>query len=155
MLDVANLIVIAWNEIKRETLFNCYRKADIIPSFRINDVEVIEMEDEGLDDLVALLCNCSLLENAYNVEEIREENMECVNADANESEKLNQNLLEEIDEVIAQASNTNVLVSREAACAEEGSHDVLLWRRTCVWKIESTTIRTRRERERDKGLYLY
>ena len=33
--------------------------------------------------------------------------MECVNADANESEKLNQNLLEEIDEVIVQASNTN------------------------------------------------
>ena len=34
--------------------------------------------------------------------------MECVNADANESVKLNnQNLLEEIDEVIAQASNTN------------------------------------------------
>ena len=33
--------------------------------------------------------------------------MECVNADSNESEKLNQNLLEEIDEVITQASNAN------------------------------------------------
>ena len=33
--------------------------------------------------------------------------MECVNANSNESEKLNQNLLEEIDEVITQASNTN------------------------------------------------
>ena len=107
LLDAANLIVIAWNEIKQETLFNCYRKADIIPSFRINDVEVVEMEDQGLDDLVALLCNCSLLENAHNVEEIREEIIECVNADANESEKLNQNLLEEIDEVITQASNAN------------------------------------------------
>ena len=107
LLDAAKLIVIAWNEIKPETLFNCYRKANIIPSFRINDVEVVEMEDQCLDDLVALLCNCSLLENAHNVEEIREEIMECVNADANESEKLNQNLLEEIDEVIAQASNTN------------------------------------------------
>ena len=39
-----------------------------------------------------------------------------------------------------------VLESREAASAEEGSHDVLLWRRTCVWKIESNTIRTERER---------
>ena len=56
MLDVANLIVIAWNEIKRETLFNCYRKADIIPSFRINDVEVIEMEDQRIDDLVNSSC---------------------------------------------------------------------------------------------------
>ena len=33
--------------------------------------------------------------------------MECVNADANELEKLNQNLLEDIGEVIVQASNTN------------------------------------------------
>ena len=33
--------------------------------------------------------------------------MECVNAYSNESEKLNQNLLEEIDEVITQTSNTN------------------------------------------------
>ena len=107
LLDAANLIVIGWNEITQETLFNCYRKADIIPSFRINDVEVVEMEDQGLDDLVALLCNCSLLENAHNVEEIRDEIMECVNENANESKKLNQNLLEEIDEVIAQASNSN------------------------------------------------
>ena len=43
----------------------------------------------------------------YVLEEIREEIIECVNADANESEKLNQNLLEEIDELIAQAYNTN------------------------------------------------
>ena len=107
LLDATNLIIIPWNEIKQETLFNCYRKAYIIPSFRINDVEVVEMEDQCIDDLVALLCNYSLLENAHNVEEIREEIMECVNADANESEKLNQNLLEEIDEVITQASNTN------------------------------------------------
>ena len=38
----------------------------------------------------------------------------------------------------------------EAASAEGGSHDVLLWRRTCVWKVESNTIRTERERERHK-----
>ena len=39
-----------------------------------------------------------------------------------------------------------MLESREAASVEEGSHDVLLWRRTCVWKIESNTICTERER---------
>ena len=107
LLDAANLIVIAWNEIKPETLFNCYRKANIIPSFCINDVEAVEMEDQCLDDLVALLCNYSLLENAHNVEEIQEEIMECVDQNVNESEELNQNLHEETDEVIAQASNTN------------------------------------------------
>ena len=65
------------------------------------------MEDQCIDDLVALLCNYSLLANAHNVEDIRDEIMECANADANESEKLNQNLLEEIDEVTTQASNAN------------------------------------------------
>ena len=44
---------------------------------------------------------------AQNVEEIRDEIMECSNASSNEWEKLNQNLLEEIDEVITQSSNTN------------------------------------------------
>ena len=33
LLDVANLIHISWNEIKQETLYNCFKKADIIPSF--------------------------------------------------------------------------------------------------------------------------
>ena len=106
LLDAANLIVTAWNEIKQETIFNCYRKADIISSFRANDVDLQDGEMECIDDLVALLCNCNLLENVH-VEEIRDEIMECVNADSNESEKLNQNLLEEIDEVITQASNAN------------------------------------------------
>ena len=63
------------------------------------------MEDQCIDDLVALLCKCSLLETTHNVEEIRDEIMECVNANANESEKLFQNILEEIDEAIAQASH--------------------------------------------------
>ena len=35
---------IPWNEIKQETLFNCYRKAYIIPSFHIYGVEVVDME---------------------------------------------------------------------------------------------------------------
>ena len=71
MLDATNLIVTAWIEIKLETIFNCYRKANIIPSFRANDVdsEDGEMKDQCIDDLVALLCNCNLLENAH-VEEI-------------------------------------------------------------------------------------
>ena len=63
LLDVANLIVIAWNEIKQETLFNFYRKTDMIPLFHINDVEVVEMENQRLDDHVALLCDYSLLQN--------------------------------------------------------------------------------------------
>ena len=42
----------------------------------------------------------------------------------------------------------------EAANAEEGSHDVLLWRRTCLWKIQSNTIRTEREREAQRGITL-
>ena len=85
LLDIANLIVTAWNEIKQETIFNCYRKEDIIPSFRANDVDLQdgEMEDQCIDDLVALLCNCNLLENAH-VEEIRDEIMECANAYSNE-----------------------------------------------------------------------
>ena len=34
--------------------------------------------------------------------------MECVNADANELEKLNENLFEDIDKVIAQTFDTNI-----------------------------------------------
>ena len=56
------------------------------------------MEASSIDDLFALLCDCNLLENANN-EEIHDEIMECVNADTNEFE------------VIEQASNTNVLFS--------------------------------------------
>ena len=59
-----------------------------------------------------------MLENAQDVEEIRHEIMECVNAYSNESEKLNQNLLKEIDEVIIEASNTN-----EALAYDEKNSD--------------------------------
>ena len=76
------------------------------------------METQCIDDHVALICNCSLLENAQDVEEIRHEIMECVNAYSNESEKLNQNLLKEIDEVIIEASNTN-----EALAYDEKNSD--------------------------------
>ena len=41
------------------------------------------MGDRCIDDLVALLCNCNLLENAH-VEEIQDEIMECANAYSNE-----------------------------------------------------------------------
>ena len=48
-----------------------------------------------------------MFENAYNVDQIEDKIKQCVNIDANESEELNPNLIEEVDEVIAQASNTN------------------------------------------------
>ena len=59
--------------------------------------------------MILLLCYVTAvcLKIAQNVEEIRDEIMECSNASSNEWEKLNQNLLEEIDEVITQSSNTN------------------------------------------------
>ena len=40
--------------------------------------------------------------------------MECVNVDANDLQKLNQNLHEEIDKVIIQASNTNEPLAYDA-----------------------------------------
>ena len=40
-------------------LLNCYKKEDIIPLFCIDDAKVIEMEDECIDDVVVLLCNCN------------------------------------------------------------------------------------------------
>ena len=47
-----------------------------------------------------------------------------------------------------------VLVSGEAASAEVGSHNVLFLGRTCVCDI-GNKIRTERERERHKKVYLY
>ena len=70
MHHATNCIVIAWNEIKHVSSFNCYKKENIIPSFHIINIEVIEMEDQYIDDLVALLCSC-LHENAHNVKEVR------------------------------------------------------------------------------------
>ena len=61
LLDVVNLIVIAWNDIKHATFFNCYNKADIIPSFHIINAKIVEMEDQCIIDLIDLLCNCNLL----------------------------------------------------------------------------------------------
>ena len=44
----------------------------------------------------------------------------------------------------------------EAACAEEGSHNVLFCRRNSVYgRCEATQMHTHRERERHKELYLY
>ena len=130
LLDDANLIVTSWNEIKQDTISNCYRKADIIPSFRVNDVEVSEMEDQCINDRPTLLCNCNLLVDAHDVEEIRDEIMECVNGDSNESEKFNQYLLEEIDEVIAQASNTNETLALSCLSALD----------RCMSRVETTEV---------------
>ena len=79
---------------------------DIVPSFCIGDVELVEMEHQCIDDLIALLYNCNFLGNAHNIKEIRDEIKECVNVNSNESKKTYQNLLEDIDDVIVQASNT-------------------------------------------------
>ena len=74
---------------KKVVLYNCYKKVDIVPSFCIGDVEVVDsMEDQCIDDLVALLYHCNFLGNAHNIEEIQDGINECVNVNSNESEKL-------------------------------------------------------------------
>ena len=50
---------------------------------------------------------------------------------------------------------THVLKSGEAASLEERSLDVLLWRRNLRMEDSSNKIRTERERERHKEVYLY
>ena len=68
-----------------------------------------------------------MLENTCHVEEIRDENMEFVNANSNLSEKHNQNLLELIDE-ITQTSNTN-----ESPAYDENNSDSKFMRcNTCM-----------------------
>ena len=79
-------------------------------SFHIINLELVEIEYQWIDDLVALLCDYHLLENAHNVDENWDKVMECVDTTRNESEKLNQNLLEKVDEGIAQASNALMIL---------------------------------------------
>ena len=43
----------------------------------------------------------------------------------------------------------------EAACAEEGSLNVLLLEEFCVWKMWSNTVHTHRERERGTKSYIF
>ena len=69
LLDATKLIAIASNKIKQEKRSKCYRKVNIFTSFCNNDVDVTEMEEQCIDDLLALLCICKLLGNAHNVEE--------------------------------------------------------------------------------------
>ncbi|KAL2611580.1 hypothetical protein R1flu_023272 [Riccia fluitans] len=57
LLDAANLVNIAWNEMSAQSLQICFKKADIISSFR----DIFEINSNDLNKLVDLLQNCSIL----------------------------------------------------------------------------------------------
>jgi len=102
-LDAANLVKIAWNEISSQSLKNCFKKADIISSFRdLSVVEVIQKFDETIDEIVNLLQNTLLLHPSDDSEICREVET-CFDDDNNDSEFFKSSLLEEIEDAMKTA----------------------------------------------------
>lgn len=100
LLDAANLVNIAWNEMSPQSLQNCFKKADIIARFR--DIPEIESASHDLDNLVDLLQNCSILSNINDLN-IREEMQKCLDDDCDQSDFCKTALVEEIEETMEKA----------------------------------------------------
>ncbi|KAL2632800.1 hypothetical protein R1flu_004279 [Riccia fluitans] len=100
LLDVANLINIAWSEMSAQSLQNCFKKADIISSFY--DIHEINFDSNDLYELVDLLQNCSIL-NETNDLDIQEEVQKCLYDDNDQSNFCKSALIEEIEETMKNA----------------------------------------------------
>ena len=101
LLDAANFIKEAWDAITPNTLMACFRKADIIVSLDGSDAVV---PAEGIDELYALLQNCSI-QNEVELSTIEEDIDYILNADNEDAEDWNECILEEIDEVVRLADH--------------------------------------------------
>ena len=96
LLDTTNFIKEAWDAITPDTLTNCFLKADIIGSLDSTDAAV---PAEGIDELYALLQNCSM-QNKLDLSTIEEEINYILNADNEDADDWNECILEEIDEIM-------------------------------------------------------
>ena len=82
MLPIS-LFLLGMRSSKRHILIDIERQI-LFHHFVLMMLQSLKLGDQCIDGLVALLCNYNLLENTHNVEEIWDQIMECVNADANE-----------------------------------------------------------------------
>ena len=101
LLDAANFIKEAWDAITPNTLMACFRKADIIVSLDGSDAVV---PAEGIDELYALLQNCSI-QNELELSTIEEDIDYILNADNEDAEDWNECILGEIYEVVRLADH--------------------------------------------------
>ncbi|CAK9271046.1 unnamed protein product [Sphagnum jensenii] len=100
VLDAANLVNIAWNEISSQCLKNCFKKADILSSFR--GMSEVNSDSDDLDEIVELFQNCSILRNSDDLN-IRDEVQQCIDDDNDQSDFCKNVLIEEIEEAMGQA----------------------------------------------------
>ena len=107
LLDAANFIKEAWDAIAPNTLMDCFLKADIIVSLDGSDAVVPE---EGIDELYALLQNCSI-QNELELSTIEEDIDYVLNADNEDAEDWNECILEEIDEIVQLADHGLIIHS--------------------------------------------
>ncbi|KAL2621899.1 hypothetical protein R1flu_002104 [Riccia fluitans] len=100
LLDAANLINIAWNELSAQSLQNCFKKADIISSFC--NIHEINSDSNDLDELVDLLQNCSILNNTNDLD-ICKEVQKCLDDDNDQSNFCKSALIKEIEKAMENA----------------------------------------------------
>lgn len=101
LLDAAKFSKEAWDAITPNTLMACFRKAEIIVSLDGADAVV---PDEGIDELYALLQNCSI-RNELELSTIEEDIDYVLNADNEDAEDWNECILEEADEIVRSADH--------------------------------------------------
>lgn len=116
LLDVANLVNLAWNKISSQSLKNCFKKRDIISSFQVsNEGNVVDETetDEILDEIVNMLRNTLILGESEDFDICRDIEI-CFNDD-NDNSKFGKNtLIEEIEDALS-----NALVIGESKVAFE------------------------------------
>ena len=66
-----------------------------------HDNEMEEDDQYEIDKLVHLICNCNLVDGS--MDEIRSEVIHCLNVDGDKSKELDQTLLDDTNEAIANA----------------------------------------------------
>ncbi|KAL2644210.1 hypothetical protein R1flu_011797 [Riccia fluitans] len=102
LLDAANLVSIAWAAISEQCLSNCFKKADIIPSFR-NVLEESPETDNTVNDIVGLFANSLSLDSAQDMAEIHSKVEKCLNDDDEQSDFYKNVVIEEIEEAMISA----------------------------------------------------
>lgn len=122
-LDAANLVNLAWNEISSQSLKNCFKKANIISSFRAsNESNVVNETDKTVDKIVNMLRNTSILSKYEDSDICRDIEM-CFNDD-NDNSKFGKNTL--IVEIEDAMNNALVIGESDVACEEINSENNLV-----------------------------
>jgi hypothetical protein len=94
LLDAVEYAVDAWKHTPQSTIRNCFSKADIVSSWRTEDVT---NETDNFDDFLSRMLTCTISAQ-LNVESVQDENENVLHINDEDNEECQQEWLEDIDD---------------------------------------------------------